>query len=126
MQFEKSVDLILVEVKYLSQSQHTKCNFTWDTEDVMEDLKEYQNLNVARNVCINLQREISPTMFRSLVFGDLSPQNSLVIFKEWRGLGPGRIYKVYLTYHGHTAAVSCLGAGTGTSYTEPLCSHYRI
>ena len=89
-QFEKWV--ILVEVKYLSLSQHPKCNFTWDVKDVMEDLKEYQNLSVARNVCINLQREISPTMFRSLVFGDLSPQNSLVIFKEWRGLGAGRIY----------------------------------
>ena len=89
-QFEKSV--ILVEVKYLSHSQHTKCNFTWDAKDVVKDLKQYQNLRVARNVCINLQREISPNTFSSLVCGDLAPHNSLVIFKEWRGLGPRRIY----------------------------------
>ena len=87
-QFEKLV--ILVEVKYLSLRQDAQCDFTWSWS-VMEDLKEYQNLNVARNVCINLQRKISSNQFRSLVFGDLTPQNSLVIFKEWRGLGPRRV-----------------------------------
>ena len=89
-QFEKSV--ILVEIKYLSLSQDVKCDFTWNINGVVKNLKQYENLSVARNVCINLQREVSPNTFRSLVFGDLAPQNSLVIFKEWRGLGPRRMY----------------------------------
>ena len=87
-QFKKSV--VLVELKYLP-SQGAKCNFTWDVMHVMEGLKQYQNLNVARNVCINAQKAISPSMFRSLVFGDLVPQDSLIIFQEWRGLNKMRV-----------------------------------
>ena len=86
-QFEKLV--VLVEVKYLPFSQDAKCDFTWD---VVKHLKQYQNLSVARKVCIKLQQKISPDMFKSLIFGDLAPQNSLVIFKEWKGLGPRRLY----------------------------------
>ena len=89
-QFKKSV--ILVEVKYLSLNQDAKCDFTWNVNGVMKNLNQYWNLNVARNVCINFQERISQNLFRSLIFGDLSPQNSLVIFKEWRGLGPRRMY----------------------------------
>ena len=71
-QFKKSV--VLVELKYLP-SRDAKCKFKWDVMHVMEGLKQYQNLNVARNVCINAQKAISPSMFRSLVFGDLVPQD---------------------------------------------------
>ena len=88
-QFKKSV--VLVELKYLP-SRDAKCNFTWDVMYVMEGLKQYQNLNVARNVCINAQKVISPSMFRSLVLGDLAPQDSLIIFQEWKRFGPKRMY----------------------------------
>ena len=87
-QFKKSV--VLVELKY-SPSRDAKCNFTWDVMHVMEGLKQYQNLNVARNVCINVQKAIRPSKFRSLVLGDLAPQDSLIIFQEWRGLNVMRV-----------------------------------
>ena len=87
-QFQKSV--VLVEVKYLSQD--TKCDFTWNFAHVMEGLQQYQNLRVARKVCINVQKSTNPIIFRSLVFGDLLPQDSLIIFQEWRGLGPRRMH----------------------------------
>ena len=86
--FKKSV--VLVELKYLPH-RDAKCKFTWDVVHVMEGLKQYQNLNVARNVCINAQKAMSPSKFRSLVFGDLAPQDSLLIFQEWRGLSMMRV-----------------------------------
>ena len=66
-QFKKSV--VLVELKYLPR-RDAKCKFTWDVVHVMEGLKQYQNVNVTRNVCINAQKVMSPSKFRSLVFGD--------------------------------------------------------
>ena len=87
-QFKKSV--VLVEVKF-SSTLYTKCRFTWDVMHVMEGLIQYQNLNVARNVCINAEKAISPSTFRSLVLGDLVPQDSLIIFQEWRGLNMWRM-----------------------------------
>jgi len=61
-QFKKSV--VLVELKYLP-SRDAKCKFTWD---IMEGLKQYQNLNVARNVCINAQKAMSPSKFVCAIY----------------------------------------------------------
>ena len=87
-----AMHVILVQIKYLPSRTDTSCTFSWNTTDVMEQLQDYEYLYAARNVCINLIREITPSEFKSLVFGNKPPKSSLVIFNEWRGFGPGRTY----------------------------------
>ena len=72
---------------HLPSGTDTVCTFSWNTNDIMEELQDYEYLYAARNVCINLIREITLSEFKSLVFGNKPPQSSLVIFNEWRGFG---------------------------------------
>ena len=90
--FEKNV--ILVEIKYLTANTK-RCDFSWNITTLMKDLQHYHRLTVTRKVCVNLQQPLNPVDFRNLVMGsvgDLSTQNTVFIFKQWRGIGPGRTY----------------------------------
>ena len=84
--YQKNV--ILVEIKYLKPG--STCTFSWNTSTLMREFEDYQYLRVKRRACINLQTQLSVTDFKCQVFGDLSTENTIVIFREWRGIGPGR------------------------------------
>ena len=84
--------IILVQFVYMTANVKL-CEFSWNTTTLMKDLEYYHRLTVARRVCINLQNPLSSAEFKDLIIGDdadNSVQNTIVIFKEWRGIGPGR------------------------------------
>ena len=83
--FDKKV--VLVELKYKS------CQ--WNITTLLKDLEQYERLTVTRKVCINVADPLTATEFNQKVLGstgDHSIQNTLVIFKEWRGISQGRTY----------------------------------
>ena len=86
--YQKNV--ILVQIQYLKPG--SACTFSWDTITLMRELEDYQYLRVKRRACINLERQLSETDFKRQVFGDISTENTVVIFREWRGIGSGRSY----------------------------------
>ena len=84
--FEKNVTLI--QFKYLNTNKKV-CDFSWNIGTLMEDLEHYR-LTVTRKVCINLLKLIKSDDFKNLIIGDVgdhSVQNTVFIFKEWRGIG---------------------------------------
>ena len=86
--YQKNV--ILVQIQYLKPG--SACTFSWNTTTLMRELEDYQYLRVKRRACINFRRQLSVTDFKNQVFGDIGTENTVVIFKEWRGIGPGRSY----------------------------------
>ena len=84
--YQKNV--ILVEIRYLKP--RSACTFSWNTTTLMRELEDYQYLRVKRRACIYFQRQLSVTDFKRKVFGDVGTKNTVVIFKQWRGIGPSR------------------------------------
>ena len=85
--FDKKV--VLVQFKY------KPCQFDWNITTLLKDLEQYERLTVTRKVCINVADPLTATEFNQKVLGstgDHSFQNTLIIFKEWRGINPGRTY----------------------------------
>ena len=84
--YQKNV--ILVQIQYLQPG--SACTFSWNTTTLMRELEDYQYLRVKRRTCINFRRQLSVTNFKRKVFGDIGTENTVVIFSEWRGIGPNR------------------------------------
>ena len=85
--FEKNA--ILVQFDYRPYKQRL-CEFSWDTTNLMAELKHYPLLNISRKVCINVNKPLTSEQLRALILGDIPLQNTVIIIDEWRGFGRGR------------------------------------
>ena len=85
--FKKNV--ILVDMDYKVTTNKAECNFSWDISGLKNSLKHYPLLNITRKVCLY---GFAPTLakdFEDLIVGDIRIQNTVIIFREWRGLKQG-------------------------------------
>ena len=85
--FEKNA--ILVQFDYGPYKQRL-CEFSWDTTNLMAELKHYPLLNISRKVCINVNKLLTSEYLRALILGDIPLQNTVIIIDEWRGFGSAR------------------------------------
>ena len=85
--FEKNA--ILVQFDYRPSKQRL-CEFSWDTTNLMAELKHYPLLNISRKVCINVNKLLTSEQLRALILGDIPLQNTVIIIDEWRGFGSSR------------------------------------
>ena len=85
--FEKNA--ILVQFDY-RPFELRLCEFSWDTTNLMAELKHYPLLNISRKVCINVNKLLTSEQLRALILGDVPLQNTVIIIDEWRGLGSSR------------------------------------
>ena len=83
------MNAILVQLEY-GRSSQKRCNFTWNISDLMNDLDPYPLLKITRKVCINVN-PIKSGELKDLVLGDNEVQNAVIIMRDWRGIGPGRV-----------------------------------
>ena len=73
------------------------CGRCMDCDDSSKDFLKHSrmfakkyNFNIAKTVCF--PRNLNPdSKFKSLIYGGHDPQNVVVIFKSWPGIGSGRI-----------------------------------
>ena len=86
--FEKNA--ILVQFDYGPYEQRL-CEFSWDTTNLMAELKHYPLLNISRKVCINVNKLLTSEQLRALILGDIPLQNTVIIINEWRGGGGDRV-----------------------------------
>ena len=83
-------NVIFVQLDYKSTKER-ECKFTWDTAEILQEFKQYPFLNVSRKVCIYVSNNMPGNEFKKLVLGDVGINNTLIVFKEWRGLGSSRL-----------------------------------
>ena len=91
--FQKNV--ILVQIIY-----RKNCTFARHNESGLDSfMKGNEYLTEVRRQCIS-NNQPSVQAFSKLVFGEVSPRDSVVIIDEWRGFGAGRVnFKSTLPYN---------------------------
>ena len=82
---------ILVQFFYEKKGKRL-CEFSWNTNTLMAELKHYPLLNISRRVCIDVNKPIKSEHLLDLILGDIPLQNTVIIIDEWRGFGPGRVH----------------------------------
>ena len=103
-------DLIVVQVNYNSASDNnnktrlsqnsSKPRYlqgcpnikNWPNDKQMTTLTKLK-FNIVRRVCINFEYKDSLTLdeFHNVIFGEYGDKSASVLFRQWRGLGTGRI-----------------------------------
>ncbi len=78
--FDKN--LILIEI---TSSDVRRCNYHWPQ---FQDITEH--LNLVGTVCVSADID-SIDSFDKVIFGKVSPADSVIVLSEWAGTGPGGI-----------------------------------
>ena len=82
----KKVVLVELNFNYWAAGRH-ECQFKWPISSLMKEFEHYPLLKVARKVCIQPLKGIPAKEFNQLVFGDIPVENTVVVFRSWRGVG---------------------------------------
>lgn len=85
-------NVILVQYDYKTKTDTVRCNFTWDTRDLVKHFsKFYPLLSVSRRVCLIASVPVLAEEVENIILGDIGIQNTLIIINDWRGMKSGKI-----------------------------------
>jgi hypothetical protein len=83
-------NVIFVQLNYKSTKER-ECKFNWNVSEILQEFEHYPLLTVSRKVCIYVSNNMPGNEFKKLILGDVGIENTLIVLKEWRGLGGGRV-----------------------------------
>ena len=86
----KNSKMNAILVKFNYNKINKLCDFGGYNSVVMNELELHPLLTITRKVCINVN-PITSDELRDLILGDNEIQNTVIILKDWRGIGSSRV-----------------------------------